>query len=263
MTHVLRRVFAGLVARRRSGTLHASWRRTLRPRTKPASEEELQWPRVVEGDGMTFTIYQPQIDKFADAAPRGPRRGQGRHQSRRQDPDELRRHLDHGPSVHRQGERARRALGHPGHEGELPDRSREGRAVPRDHAREHRAHAHDLPRAHRGQPRHHPGRQEGRGGSAEERPSEDPLPLGPRHPRDHRRRSRPAARRGGLGPAARHQHQEPDRHDGRDLLPLSGRAPGSRRRRRKVRTDGRRRRPRRFRRSTTPSRRTRTRRPST
>ena len=32
-----------------------------------APQEELQWPRVVEGDGMTFTIYQPQIDKFADA----------------------------------------------------------------------------------------------------------------------------------------------------------------------------------------------------
>jgi hypothetical protein len=32
-----------------------------------APEQELQWPRVVEGDGMTFTIYQPQIDKFADA----------------------------------------------------------------------------------------------------------------------------------------------------------------------------------------------------
>ena len=31
------------------------------------AEDELQWPRVVEGDGMTFTIYQPQIDKFADA----------------------------------------------------------------------------------------------------------------------------------------------------------------------------------------------------
>ncbi|MET0620698.1 MAG: carbohydrate-binding family V/XII, partial [Thermoanaerobaculia bacterium] len=32
-----------------------------------APQEELQWPRVVERDGMTFTIYQPQIDKFADA----------------------------------------------------------------------------------------------------------------------------------------------------------------------------------------------------
>ena len=32
-----------------------------------APQEELQWPRVVEGDGITFTIYQPQIDKFADA----------------------------------------------------------------------------------------------------------------------------------------------------------------------------------------------------
>src|SRR5262245_25986318 len=31
------------------------------------AENELQWPRVVEGDGMTFTVYQPQIDKFADA----------------------------------------------------------------------------------------------------------------------------------------------------------------------------------------------------
>jgi hypothetical protein len=31
------------------------------------AEQELQWPRVVEGDGMTFTVYQPQIDKFADA----------------------------------------------------------------------------------------------------------------------------------------------------------------------------------------------------
>ena len=40
---------------------------------------------------------------------RGPRRRQGRHQGRREDPDELRRHLDHGPGVHRQGERARRA----------------------------------------------------------------------------------------------------------------------------------------------------------
>jgi hypothetical protein len=30
-------------------------------------EQELQWPRVVEGGGMTFTVYQPQIDKFADA----------------------------------------------------------------------------------------------------------------------------------------------------------------------------------------------------
>ncbi len=32
-----------------------------------ASVEELQWPRVVEAGDTTFTIYQPQIDKFEDA----------------------------------------------------------------------------------------------------------------------------------------------------------------------------------------------------
>lgn len=32
-----------------------------------ASGEELQWPRVVEAGDTTFTIYQPQIDKFEDA----------------------------------------------------------------------------------------------------------------------------------------------------------------------------------------------------
>ena len=160
---------------------------------------------------------------------RGPRRGQGRHQSRREDPDELRRHLDHGPGVHRQGERARRALGHSGHEGELPDRSREDRGLPRDHARQYRAHAHGLSRTHRGQPRHHAGRQEGRGRPAEERSPEDHLPFDSRDPRHHRRRPRPAARRRGFGAAARHQHEEPDRRDGRDLLPLSRRslAPGA------------------------------------
>jgi hypothetical protein len=42
----------------------------VRAQDPPAEDaaDELQWPRVVEGDGLTFTIYQPQIDKFADAA---------------------------------------------------------------------------------------------------------------------------------------------------------------------------------------------------
>jgi hypothetical protein len=49
---------------------------TLPAATSPvwAQEEEQQpeavhdpvWPRIVEGDGMTFTVYQPQIDRFDD-----------------------------------------------------------------------------------------------------------------------------------------------------------------------------------------------------
>ncbi len=33
-----------------------------------ASGEDPQWPRVVERDGVTFTVYQPQIDRFSDAS---------------------------------------------------------------------------------------------------------------------------------------------------------------------------------------------------
>ena len=38
-----------------------------RRKTAGAPAAELQWPRVIEDGGVTFTVYQPQIDKFDDA----------------------------------------------------------------------------------------------------------------------------------------------------------------------------------------------------
>ena len=32
-----------------------------------APGEELRWPRIIQEGDTTFTVYQPQIDKFGDA----------------------------------------------------------------------------------------------------------------------------------------------------------------------------------------------------
>ncbi len=67
MNHVLRRVFLAVSLAAAEG-LCTVLAQDAPLEDEAGSEEELSWPRVVEGDGMTFTIYQPQIDKFADAS---------------------------------------------------------------------------------------------------------------------------------------------------------------------------------------------------
>ena len=185
--------------------------------TAPA-EEEMQWPRVVEVGDTTFSIYQPQVDVFDDARLEARAAVEVETKVGRQDPEELRRRLDHGRHVHRQGEPPRRAQQHPDRQGQLPHRRRADGAVPRGLPRKHRAHPHDLPRPHRGQPRRHAGRQEGKRGPAEERPAEDLLPILAGHPGAHRRRPGHAPGGGRPGRGARHQHEDPDPPDRRHLL---------------------------------------------
>ena len=183
----------------------------------PAFEGDPEWPRVIEDDGITFTVYQPQIDKFDSTVleARAAVQVEATVDDKKQTTYgvvwiKANTFIDKEAGLVQLDDIQITKV-------EFPDGGRQGRAVPRGLPPQRGARAHVLARAHRGQPRDRAGRQEGQRRPAQERPAEDLLPHVARDP-DHDRRRAGAARRGGLGHEARAQLPQPDPPGRRWLL---------------------------------------------
>ncbi len=163
--------------------------------------------------------------------PRGPRRRPGPDSRGRQDADDLRRHLDQGQHVHRQGDPAGPARRHPDHEGQLPDGRRgQGRRSTSTSSAATSEQGRTISLA----------RIEANLAIAQADKKGNAVPLKNDPPRiyyrtspailDHDRRRPGPARRRGLGPPARAQLAQPDPEGRERVLHADRRTAGSRRR---------------------------------
>ena len=196
-----------------------------------APGESLRWPRVVVAGDTTFTVYQPQIDKFDDAMLEA--RAAVKVDTKVGDKTQT----SYGvvwitaqTQIDKENE-PRRALQHPGHRRRTSRPPPRGpRSTLRSFRKQHGGHAHDLPRARRGEPRHRR-RPTSKGNAVPLK--NDPPPIyyrtHARASRPDRRRSRAPAGRGRLRPPARRQHEEPHPRSRRHLLHVARRplAPGA------------------------------------
>ena len=176
-----------------------------RPRTRrgtaaddqaQATAGDPQWPRVIEDGGVTFTIYQPQIDKFDDTVL------EARAAVQVQTPVDDKTQTTYGVIWIKANTFIDKETGlvqlddiqiTKANFPTAGDKVDQYLDVFRRNAEQG---AHDLAGPHRGQPRDRAGRQEGQRGPAQERPAADLLPHLPRDPDHDRRRPGPARRRG-------------------------------------------------------------------
>ncbi len=234
-----------------------------RPRPAPTPpRRELQWPRVVDGRRITFSIYQPQIDKSSQT-PVLEARAAVKVDTTVGDKTQT----SYGviwitatAFIDKENELVE-LIDIQITQGQLPDRSREDRGttsrscapIPSPRARSPSAASRPTSPSRRPTRRARPSRSRTIRRRSIYRSTPAILVLIDGDPA-----LRPVE---GVRAAARHQHEEPDPRDGRDVTISPSPTPGSRRRRRRGRAGAPRRRPRRSRPSTTRSPRTTNRRP--